>query len=104
MEDPTGNTHPKTATAIAGWIARSTRMDIEDWAVTQADAARTPHRLEGGAFMIADMMCVSEGLEPRLKQSGADRFRRWLTYLLWVSGDMSIRTINGSIIEPQDLR
>jgi exonuclease III len=49
-------------------------------------------------------MCVSEGLEPSLKQSGADRFRRWLTYLLWVSGDMSIRTINGSIIEPQDLR
>ena len=104
LEDPTGGLHPETAEIMVKWVAQVTLTDVEDWLVTQAEVERTPWRLEGGVYMIADMMCIAEGLTPSLNQSGGSRFRRWLSYLLWASGELSFQTSAGSIIGPNDVR
>mmetsp|Transcript_30050 Transcript_30050/g.61888 ORF Transcript_30050/g.61888 Transcript_30050/m.61888 type:complete len:295 (+) Transcript_30050:2218-3102(+) len=104
VEDPTGTARPERVRVLIEWISTITGTDQRDWTGSESMRHRVTARLDGGVAMIADIMCVARGLDPAIAQRGLDRFRKWIGFLLWSSGDMSIVTNNNSTVHPRDIR
>eukprot|EP00961_Rhodomonas_salina_P105753 1423651-Rhodomonas_salina.1 len=74
-----------------------------DWATTRSTLQRRTEELDSGVFAIADAICISEGIDPCMQQEGARAMRKWLTFLTWLEGDMTV-TIENTTITPRETR
>eukprot|EP00961_Rhodomonas_salina_P294513 3934636-Rhodomonas_salina.1 len=93
VEDAMGVDRPTERSEVTAWIQsmapHRSRIDRE-WSHTFSKRKRQHSGTDCGIFLLADAMCIADGLDASAIQEDIPTLRDWLAYMLWSKGTLSL--------------